>query len=103
MGCSHLKNFVETDKFVIVDFDTIQQFTYFNKQKNGTYSAEKGKHDDLITPLIHLSYFLSQENLVSLWLEKEDIMKEMYEGAMEQIESNLLPVGFFPDHFYNEN
>jgi hypothetical protein len=102
-GCSHLKTFMETNKFLIIDINTIEQFTVFTKNKNGTFSADDRKHDDLITPLILFSYFMSRENLVDQWLEKDEILKVLYGNAMEQIEEQMLPVGFFPDSYNNDD
>ncbi len=103
LGCSHLKTFIELNKLNILNFETIEQFSYFEKQKNGTFSAAKTKHDDLITPLILFSYFMSNEQLVDIWLEQENILGKIYSKAMEEIENNLLPVGFFPDSMKKED
>jgi hypothetical protein len=102
IGCSHLKNFIESDKLIINDFNTIQQFTYFERKKNGTYSAEDRKHDDLITPLIHFCFFMTQENLVDMWLDQENVMNKLYSKTYEEIEEDLLPIGFLPDNYYDD-
>ena len=94
---SHLKTFIETDKINILDLETIQQFTYFERQNNGTFCASKNKHDDLITPLILFSAFMANDRLVETWLGKEDMLKTLYSRAMEEIEENLLPIGLFPE------
>jgi hypothetical protein len=96
IGCGHLKTFIEQDKLIIHDLGTIEQFTYFERQKNGTFAATKGKHDDLITPFILFAAFMSNENLVDSWIGRENILSTIYSKAMEEIEENLLPVGFFP-------
>jgi len=101
-GCSHLKTFIETDKIHLNDINTIEQLTYFTKNKNGTFSADDRKHDDLVTPLILFSYFMSKEDLVDYWLEKENILGSLYKGAAEQIEEELMPIGFFPDSYLDE-
>ena len=95
-GCGHLKTFIETDKINIIDLETIQQFTYFEKKTNGTFAASKGKHDDLVTPLVLFSAFMANDRLVETWLGKEDILNTLYSRAMEEIEENLLPIGLFP-------
>ncbi len=103
IGCGHLKTFIEMDKIKINDLTTIEQFTHFEKKTNGTFSAEKNKHDDLITPLILFSAFMSNENLVEYWLEKENVLSEIYSKAMEEIQDNLLPLGIFPETMEEED
>lgn len=97
LGCGHLKTFIETDKLKIHDLETIEEFTHFEKKTNGTFAAEKNKHDDLITPLILFSAFMSNEAFVDYWLEKESILSTIYSKAMQEVEDNLLPLGIFPD------
>lgn len=102
MGCSHLKTFIETDKLILCDFNTINELSTFVKKPNGTFSAEKNKHDDLISPLILFSYFISKENLVDKWIEKENLINEIYNKKIEEIEENLIPVGFLSDIYLND-
>lgn len=102
-GCGHLKTFIETDKLIIRDLPTIEQLSYFERQKNGSFSAIKSKHDDLITPLILFAVFMCNEHLVDAWIGREDILNTIYSKAMEEIEENLLPVGFFPSSMDRED
>jgi hypothetical protein len=95
-GCGHLKTFIELKKLIICDSETIEELSTFEKQKNGTFAASQNKHDDLVTPLILFAFFMSNENLVDLWLDQEGLLKEVYSKAMEEIEENLLPLGLFP-------
>ncbi len=103
IGCGHLKTFIETDKLLINDFDTIKQFTQFEKKKNGTFSAEKNKHDDLVTPFILFSMFMANDQFVEYWLETDTTISTIYSKAMEEIENNLLPIGFFPEEMEKED
>jgi len=103
IGCGHLKTFIETDKLIIHDLGTIKQFTEFEKKKNGTFSAEKNKHDDLVTPFILFSAFMANDGFVEYWLEKEKVMSDIYSKAMKEIEDNLLPIGFFPENMETED
>lgn len=103
IGCGHIKTFIEQDKLMIHDLGTIEQFTYFERQNNGTFSASKSKHDDLVTPLILFAVFMANENLVDSWLGHENVLSTVYSRAMEEIEENLLPVGFFPSSMDQED
>jgi len=102
IGCGHLKTFIEIDKLLIRDLNTIEEFTQFEKKANGTFAAEKNKHDDLITPLILFCFFMANDNFVEYWLEKENVLSTIYSKAMAEIEEDLLPIGFFPDSMEKE-
>jgi hypothetical protein len=92
-GCSHLKNNIENGLFEIVDFNTINQFSTFIKHGQ-SYEADDGYHDDLITPLIHLSYFFSRKNWVEDWLDSDFIRND---NKLSKMEEELMPLGFYND------
>ena len=104
IGCSYLKTFMENGMLVLQDFETIQEFTTFVKKKNGTYSAENGKTDDLVTPLILFSYFMSVTDFVDNWIEinRTDVLEKLRTSVDEMIEEDLLPIGEFPDSYYED-
>lgn len=94
-GCSHLKHFIESNNIIIKDLETINEFSTFIRYSNGTFAAEKGKTDDLITPLILFSFFMQDEYLVESWLSKnENDLNSIYKSAYEEIENELLPFGW---------
>lgn len=94
IGNSFMKSNIESDKFILHDFETISELSKYIK-KADTYKADSGQHDDLVTPLVLLSYFLSKRELVENWID-EDFSK-MKSKLTEQIESELLPMGFMCD------
>ena len=51
VGCSNLKTVIEDDKLLINDYDIISELTTFI-QKNQTFVAEDGCHDDLAMCLV---------------------------------------------------
>ena len=55
IGCSTLKEMIESDKLIISDFDTISELTTF-AVKNNSYEAEEGSNDDLAMTLVIFSY-----------------------------------------------
>ena len=67
LGCSLLKLLVEQNELTITDLPTISEFATFSKQAN-TYKAEKGKHDDLVMPLVLFA-----------WLSDQPFFKELTE------------------------
>ncbi len=74
IGCSGLKSLMESDKFIVKDYETMQQMTTFvgKPDKRGlltVYEAEIGNHDDCISPLVLLGWLTAQsafENYVGL-------------------------------------
>lgn len=60
-GCSMFKLLLEENRIIINDETTIDQIKVFSK-KNGSYAAESGKHDDLVMPLVLLSWMVSDNN-----------------------------------------
>jgi len=92
IGNSYLKSNIEDSKIVLVDFETISELSKYVLRSN-VYRADDGQHDDLVTPLVLFSYFLSKKELIENWLTVDNnvIGKTKME---QQIESELLPVGF---------
>lgn len=93
IGNSYLKSNIESFKFVLQDFETISELSKYIKRKN-TYMADEGYHDDLITPLVILSYFLSKKQNVENWISFELVNKSKMQ---EKIENEFLHLGFICD------
>ena len=79
---SLLKKLIEENKFIIYDKKTIDEFFVFVEQKNGSFSAEDGYHDDLImalmvslAPFINIKQFDDFQGFVN-YLDKKRIEKE---------------------------
>jgi hypothetical protein len=51
LGCSIMKNLIESEKLIIQDFDTISELSTFIA-KGGSFEAEEGRHDDLVMTLV---------------------------------------------------
>lgn len=93
IGNSYLKTNIETFKLVIQDFETISELSKYIKKKN-TYMADDGYHDDLVTPLVIFSYFLSKKQNVENWISNVLVNKSKMQL---KIESEFLPLGFICD------
>jgi hypothetical protein len=67
IGCTGLKSLMESDKLIIHDYETKQQFGTFvatiNKRTGlpTIYAAELGNHDDCISPLVLLGWLSLQQ------------------------------------------
>lgn len=58
IGCSKLKDLIETGVLLINDVNTISELGTFVSSK-GSYSAENGKHDDIVMCLVMFAWFSS--------------------------------------------
>lgn len=100
IGCSNLKMLIENDQLEIHDSDTIAEFLSFSlDSKTGSYSAEKGKHDDCVMTLVLFSWMADQEYFKDLYETdvRENIRKSILEFNKKEKEEDDLPFGFIDD------
>jgi len=89
MGCSILKNLIESQQIIITDFDTISELSTFIA-RGTSFEAEEGSHDDLIMCLVLFSWCTSQNFFSEI--SDTNIKKRLYEQQMQQIEDEMLPL-----------
>lgn len=91
-GCSILKTLIETNKYIINDWTTIQELSSF-VLKNNSYEADEMSHDDTVMALVIFAWATGQEFFKDLVQNdfKKTILKENEEELMEE----LSPIGFF--------
>ena len=94
IGCSALKEMIESDKLIISDFDTISELTTF-AVKNNSYEAEEGSNDDLAMTLVIFSWLVQQRYFKDL--TDLDIRKRLADEQMRALEEDLLPFGIIDD------
>ena len=94
IGCSTLKEKIESDKLIISDFDTISELTTF-AVKNNSYEAEEGSNDDLAMTLVIFSWLVQQRYFKDL--TDLDIRKRLADEQMRALEDDLLPFGIIDD------
>jgi len=94
IGCSTLKEMIESDKLIISDFDTISELTTF-AVKNNSYEAEEGSNDDLAMTLVIFSWLVQQRYFKDL--TDLDIRKKLADEQMRALEEDLLPFGIIDD------
>ena len=94
IGCSALKEMIESDKLIISDFDTISELTTF-AVKNNSYEAEEGSNDDLAMTLVIFSWLVQQRYFKDL--TDLDIRKKLADEQMKALEEDLLPFGIIDD------
>lgn len=91
IGCATLKDMIEKDNLLIEDFDTISEMTTF-VQKNTSWEAEEGSHDDLVMTLVIFCWLVQQQYFRDL--TDQDIREKMFQEQARLIEEEMTPFGF---------
>ena len=94
IGCSNFKSLVEEKKLLIHDADIISEISTFIERQN-TYKADEGYHDDLVMTLVLFSWLTT--NTYFKELTNINIRKELYEKRIEFIEQEVTPFGIIDD------
>ena len=94
LGCSAIKDILETNKIHIQDENTILEISTF-EAKGQSFEASDGNHDDLMMNLVLFGYFATS----SYFGDMTDInLKEMmFKQKMKEIEDDMVPFGFSDD------
>ena len=99
MGCSNLKQIVETDKLIINDYELIKEFSTFIL-KGQSYEAEEGHTDDLVMCCVLFGWLVQQTYFKEL--TDDDIRERMYKEQQNQLEQDMAPFGFILDGVNND-
>ena len=94
LGCSNLKQIIETDKLIIQDYDLINEFSTFIL-KGQSYEAEEGHTDDLAMCCVLFAWLVEQTYFKEL--TDDDIRARMYAEQQHQLEQDMAPFGFIDD------
>ena len=94
LGCSNLKQMVESDKVTFNDFNIINEMTTF-VEKRDSFSAEEGSHDDLIMCMVIYAWAVAQDYFKEM--TDQSIREELYEKDKSQLEEDMAPFGFIED------
>jgi len=94
LGCSAIKDILESNKLNIVDEQTILEISTF-EARGQSYEATDGNHDDLMMNLVMFGYFASTQYFGDM----TDInLKDMlFKQKMKEIEDDVVPFGFIDD------
>ena len=94
LGCSNIKDILESKKLHLVDEQTILETSTF-VAKGQSYEASEGNHDDLMMNLVMFGYFTGLNYFTDL---TNISLKEMiFNNKMKQIEDDMVPFGFSDD------
>jgi len=91
LGCSNLKQMVESDKVLFRDFNIINELTTF-VEKRDSFSAEEGCHDDLVMCLVIYAWAVAQDYFKEM--VDQSIRQELYEKDKDSLEQDMSPFGF---------
>jgi hypothetical protein len=94
LGCSSIKDILETSKLEIVDENTILEISTFIA-KGQSYEASDGNHDDLMMNLVMFGYFVSTQFFADM--TDINLKQMMFEDRMQQIADDVVPFGFVDD------
>ena len=90
MGCSNIRDIMNTKKLTINDEDTIREMSTF-VAKGSSYQAEGTNHDDLMMNLVLFGWFTT----TPFFREATDVrIKQMlYKEKVKQLQDEVIPVG----------
>ena len=91
IGCSGIKDIIESHKLHISDPQTIQEMSTF-VAKGVSYQASEGNHDDLMMNLVMFGYFAVGRNFEDL--TDINLKEMMFEQRMKEIENDMVPFGW---------
>ena len=94
VGCSNMKQLIESDKLLVDDFDIINELSTFIVHGN-QFQAEEGSNDDLVMCLVLFSWATDQRYFKEL--TDQDVRKRMYADNQDRIEQDMTPFGFIVD------
>lgn len=101
IGCAIAKSLIESDQYIINDFDTIKEFTTFARHLN-TYQAEEGYHDDICMCIVLFSWLVNNQYFKDM-LDNNDIRKKLMDGShLRHLEEALVPFGAINDGLEQE-
>ena len=94
IGCSGIKDIIESGKLEIIDEETIMEISTF-VSKGTSFEASDGNHDDLMMNLVMFGYFINTQSFMDQ--PNVNIKELMFEQRMREIEDDVPPFGIIDD------
>ena len=91
IGCSNLKQLLESDKIIVEDFDCINELSTFIV-KGSSFEADDGCNDDLVACMFIFAWAIDQTYFKEL--TDNDVRKQMFKDQQDQLEQDMAPFGF---------
>lgn len=90
LGCTLLKNLIESHKINVIDIDIIGELSTFVLTKD-TYAAEEGCNDDLAMSMVLFSWLINQDYFKQI--TNVTLRTSLYQTQMDSVEQDLTPFG----------
>ncbi len=100
VGCSNLKQLIESDKLLIPDYDVMNELSTF-VVKGSSWAADDGCNDDLVACLFLFAWAVDQQYFKEL--TDNDIRERMYKEQQDQLEQDMAPFGFVDNGLNDPN
>ena len=100
IGCSNLKQLLESDKIIVEDFDCINELSTFIV-KGSSFEADDGCNDDLVACMFIFSWATDQTYFKEL--TNNDVREQMFKDQQDQLEQDMAPFGFVVNGLEEEN
>ena len=91
IGCSTLKDLIEQDQIIMLDFELISELTSF-AVRGKSYSATQGNNDDLVMCLVLFGWVAKQRYFKEM-LDQE-LRQKIFGEKIKEIEEAMTPFGF---------
>ena len=92
IGCSNLKDLLESGKLQICDPHTISELSSFEPHGD-SYAAKGNSHDDMVMNLVLFSWFVSTDAFGGL--SNIELKSLLYSEKIKEMEEDLPPFGVF--------
>ena len=100
IGCSNLKQLLESDKIIVEDFDCINELSTFIV-KGSSFEADDGCNDDLVACMFIFCWATDQTYFKEL--TNNDVREQMFKDQQDQLEQDMAPFGFVVNGLEEEN
>ncbi len=100
IGCSNLKQLLESDKIIVEDFDCINELSTFIV-KGSSFEADDGCNDDLVACMFIFCWATDQTYFKEL--TNNDVREQMFKDQQDQLEQDMAPFGFVVNGLEDEN
>jgi hypothetical protein len=92
IGCSNLKDLIESGKLVLHDLNTIHELSSF-EHRGDSFQASNSTHDDMVMNLVLFSWFVSSEAFGDI--STIDLKQLLYSERMKEMEEDVPLFGVF--------
>lgn len=94
-GCGAIKEIIEKGQIVLNDFRILEELGVYVQNNKGSYEAQDTHiNDDLCSCLFLFGYFTVLDFFKDI--SNTNVSKKLMDRYEQQLEDNIVPVGFFP-------